>query len=432
MIKVDVVVNGGGMVGASIALALLEKTNWQIALLELNPPPKEYDLTQPPHLRVSALNLASRDWLKKYGAWQETLKTRVHPYSRLSVWEDIQLPEFLNQKSINTPNATRFEAQEINQTVLGYFVENRLTQWGIWQKLVPHIRSGRCVLPFNEPDSKLPFKGAQVTDLMANDGQKVDLIVADSEDSQSELIRAKLAIAADGANSNLREMAGIERTQSMYEQQAFAIGVELQEPASDETWQAFKPQGPVALLPMMSIEGRHYALLIWYTSAQEISELKSLSNEALKQEIIHAFPSQLPEIKQVYAHGFFPLAKTHAKQYSKNRVVLAGDAAHTINPLAGQGVNIGFKDAKELSDTLIELAKTPAELSSLQDIRQALGVYERTRRKENYLMMNAMDVFYYGFSNNNVPLKLARNLALALAQRSGSLKQKVLAHAVGY
>lgn len=429
MINVDVLINGGGMVGASIALALLEKTPWQIALLERNPPQAEYDLLDAPDLRVSALNLASCDWLKKYGSWQEIMNTRVHAYDQLSVWEDLSAASLLKQTS---PNATHFYAKEINQTHLGYFVENRLTQWGIWQKLLVHIRSGRCILPFNDSSQNMPFNGSYVTDLMSNDSQKVDLLITNTDNTQSQLIRAKLAVAADGANSHLRDMAGIERSQSEYTQQAFAIGVELDEPSGSQTWQAFKPEGPVALLPMMSIENRHYAVLIWYADSHDVRELKQLSYDALKQEIIHVYPNTLPEIKQVYATSSFALAKTHAKHYSQNRIVLAGDAAHTINPLAGQGVNIGFKDAKELSSTLIELAKTPAQLSSIPALNQALRFYERTRRKENYLMMNSMDLFYYGFSNNNLPLKQARNIALAAAQRSGVLKQKVLAHAVGY
>ncbi len=417
------------MVGASIALALLKKTQCTLALIERTPVAEVYDLTQAPDLRVSALNLASRDWLYKIGAWQRIEQTRMHPYARLSVWEDAVLPSWLNTSKVN---ATHFMAADINQPYLGYFVENNLTQWGIWQQLMPYIRAGRCVLPFNQSNQKIPFVGAYATDLLANNKQHVDVLVNDVSDTQSMMVRAKLAVIADGAQSKLRDMAGIERTQKHYKQQAYAIGVELTEPAGDETWQAFRPQGPVALLPMMSFNQRHFALLIWYQDSTEITSLKSLSNAALKQEIQHVYPKQLPNIKQVYSSASFPLVKSHAKTYSQNRVVLAGDAAHTINPLAGQGVNIGFKDAKELSDTLCELSKTATQFCVMTDIQQALRAYERKRRKENYLMMNAMDLFYYGFSNNNSPLKLARNLALAAAERSGKIKHKVLSHAVGY
>lgn len=429
MIKVDVLINGGGMVGASIALALLEKTPWKIALLEKTPPPAVYDLTQAPDLRVSALNLASRDWLNKIGAWQHITQTRMQPYTRLSVWEDAAVPSWLGADKVN---ATRFLAQEINQPLLGYFVENNLTQWGIWQQLMLHIRSGRCILPFNQGRNKEPFVGAYVTDLITNNHQQIDVLVSDVNNTHSELVRAKLAVVADGAGSKLRDMAGIERTQAVYSQQAFAIGVELDEPAGDETWQAFRPQGPLALLPMMSIGQQHFALLIWYQDQATIESLARLSLSELKQEIQRTYPAQLPTLKQVYAKAAFPLAKTHAKQYAKQRLVLAGDAAHTINPLAGQGVNIGFKDAKAISDVLIEMAKTATQLTHFSEVQQALRAYERTRRKQNYLMMNTMDLFYYGFCNHNRGLKLARNLALAAANRSGILKHKVLAQAVGY
>ncbi|MGY0564910.1 MAG: FAD-dependent monooxygenase, partial [Paraglaciecola chathamensis] len=171
-----------------------------------------------------------------------------------------------------------------------------------------------------------------------------------------------------------------------YRQQAFAIQIVTHAAPQDITWQQFIPTGPVAFLPMYE----QFASLVWYNTSDNIKRLKALSKSALKQEIKHAFPDELVDF-DVMNTAHFPLMRMHANQYVKNNVVLVGDAAHAINPLAGQGVNLGFKDVAALLECIDDKVPT-------LDIMQK---YEAKRRRDNLLMMSAMDAIYGTFNQRN-------------------------------
>ena len=221
-----------------------------------------------------------------------------------------------------------------------------------------------------------------------------------SSNSEQIVIKTKLLIAADGANSQVRTLAGIGTTGWDYQQSAMLINVETEAEQQDITWQQFLPTGPVALLPMPG----NNASLVWYHQKGEIKRLAGLSNQQLEEEVVQHFPDKLGRVKGLNKASF-PLTRRHANSYQNKRVLLLGDAAHTINPLAGQGVNLGFKDVKALQTVI---AKAFGENKQWHDIEILKG-YEQARRKDNLMMMTGMDAIYAGFSHQSPITKLIRN-----------------------
>lgn len=382
----DISIVGGGMVGAAIALAL-SQAGLQVALIEKQAP-AEFDPASAPDLRVSSINLASEAWLTKLGAWPSLQQMRLCPYRRLQAFEQPQ-------------SVVCFDAADIKRSHLGHIVENNLLQLALWQQF---------------PANLSPFCPASVATL----SQTCDSVLL-SLDS-GEQLESKLVIAADGGNSQLRRLAGIGTNGWQYQQACLVALVNTPYPQQDVTWQQFTPSGPKAFLPLPGAQGS----VVWYDDAPRVKQLAALSPEQLTAELLKAFPDQLGEVK-VVSSSWFPLARLDANRYYSGRVVLAGDAAHTINPLAGQGVNLGFADAKVLTELLIAAYQQQCDIGS-EDL---LKTYQRKRKPANLLMMSTMDGFYQLFGNDIGPLRNLRQLALTIASRSSIIKTLVARYAVG-
>ncbi|CAM3843907.1 3-demethoxyubiquinol 3-hydroxylase [Rahnella bruchi] len=385
----DAVIVGGGMVGASAALGLA-KQGLQVALIE-NEAPAGFDPSAPADLRISAIGCASVRFLQKLGAWEAVEKMRSVPYRRLETWEV-------------DGSDVKFDAQSLGLPELGFMVENRVLQLALWQQF--------DVLP-----NLTRFCPAKLRHLLQHDDQTWSLQL-----TTGELLHTKLVIAADGANSLVRQLAGIGVDGWEYRQHCMLINVETETPDQDVTWQQFFPSGPRAFLPLFG----HQASLVWYDSPQRIRYLKTLNMQQLTTEVMQAFPARLGNIKAISA-GAFPLVRRHAQRYVLPGLALVGDAAHTINPLAGQGVNLGYRDVEALLSVL-EKARDHDEAWSSEKV---LLRYQRQRRLDNLLMQSGMDLFYTAFSNDLAPVKVLRNLALMTAQRAGALKTKALKYALG-
>ncbi|WP_206484214.1 FAD-dependent oxidoreductase [Thalassotalea sp. G2M2-11] len=383
----DCVIIGGGMVGAASALSLAEQ-GLKVAVIERTAP-KEFSHDQAFDLRVSAISLASQHLLEQLGAWPLLSQWRVCPYRRLGVWELESL-------------YTEFSAQEIGQSHLGHIIENRLIQLALWQQIAQqpniHLLCPESLTGFEQTEHQV----------------KVSLSNRD--------INTKLLIAADGANSQVRKLANIGVTGWDYQQSCLLINVETSLSQQDITWQQFTPTGPMAMLPM---PGQH-ASLVWYHNKATVAQLSQLSHSQLQQQVHQHFPSKLHTIS-VVNKASFPLTRRHANQYRNNRVLLLGDAAHTINPLAGQGVNLGFKDVKALQTLIAKAIGEGKCWHSPEVLRQ----YEQSRRADNLLMMSTMDALYAGFSHPSPVVKLMRNAGLTLANNIPLLKNKALAYACG-
>ncbi|MGY3892582.1 FAD-dependent monooxygenase [Aeromonas enterica] len=385
MEQCDIAIVGAGMVGAATA-CLLAAQGLSIRVIETQLP-EQYAPQQPLDLRVSAISQASVALLTQAGAWQHLQQMRLCPYRRLETWE---LDGF----------ATRFNAADLGLPQLGYIIENRLVQLALLRRMedFPNIQT---------------HTPAAVTSLR----QSVDEAVLTLDDGTE--LAARWVLACDGAESQMRRLVGIGVSHFEYRQHCMLINIDTDFEQEDITWQQFTPHGPRAFLPL---PGQHGSL-VWYDSPARIRTLSAMSNERLGEEVRRHFPARLGGFT-VTAKGSFPLVRRHANDYHAGRVVLLGDAAHTINPLAGQGVNLGFKDVACWAE-LLQGAGTDWHQLALADR------YERRRRPDNLLMQSGMDLFYGVFSNEIGPLKLARNLALNLADKAGPLKEMALRYALG-
>jgi 2-octaprenyl-3-methyl-6-methoxy-1,4-benzoquinol hydroxylase len=385
LITSDVVISGGGMVGAALAVAL-SRLGLSITVLERQAP-APFEAQSAIDLRVSSLNLRSERWLTALGAWQNLQQMRLCPYQYLQAGEGkAQL---------------RFAASEIGERHLGHIVENNLVQLALWQQ-------------FADPITVLT--DCEITALQ-QDEQGVELTLSDGRELQCQLL-----IGADGAQSKVRQLARIGTAGWQYQQACLVAYVDTPYPQQDITWQQFYPSGPRAFLPLPGAQ----ASLVWYDEAAKVKQLAALSAKALEQAFIDAFPPELGAIK-LKSSAWFPLARMQAQQYVKGRVVLAGDAAHTINPLAGQGVNLGFADAMLLVEQLAANLSAGKSLTDADSLQQ----YQRQRRMQNSLMMGAMDVIYQTFSRESAPLSLLRQQGLRLAAKAGLAKQLLTKYAVG-
>jgi 2-octaprenyl-3-methyl-6-methoxy-1,4-benzoquinol hydroxylase len=267
--------------------------------------------------------------------------------------------------------------------------------------------------------------GVAVTNLIQNNNHaQLDL-------DNATAITATLVVGADGAQSRMRDLAGIGVTRSQYDQQAMVMSVRYRGAVEDITWQGFLPSGPRAFLPLHTageeFPGESWGSLVWYDAPARLAQLKAMPIEQLMAEIQQEFPQQLPELTHIDTRASFPIARQHAKHYYQGRVVLAGDAAHTINPLAGQGVNLGFQDAQCLQQLLIVARNNGTDLAD----PALLSQYENQRRPANRRMMLAMDAFYHLFSNRVPPLHLLRNLGLGAAQALPFARNRVARYAMG-
>jgi len=389
MKEFDVVIVGGGMVGAAVACSL-GGSKLSVAVVE-QAIPEAFSAEQAHDLRVSALSLASKNILDCVGAWEGVLSRRFCPFKRMRVWE--------------TAGDTEFNSDDIDLPELGYIVENRVTQLALLDRLVDFDN-----IEFFAPETikKIDYSAAGQTTLFLESGVE---------------LRAKVVVAADGGGSKVRNTVGLGVTSWDYKQHAMVIYVETDYGQQDITWQRFVPSGPQAFLPLTG----NYGSIVWYNSADEVRRLKSLPADELIAELTATFPDCLGKLKQVLGVASFPLKRQHAQSYVKAGVVLVGDAAHMINPLAGQGVNIGLLDAAALAEVLVEASEKGENISDIAVLRR----YEKMRRNENLRMMTVMDVFYRVFSNEVLPLKFLRNLGLGLAERVFPAKNKVMRMAIG-
>lgn len=384
----DVAVVGGGMVGGALALGLAQQ-GFSVAVLEKSLPP-DFDPNSQPDVRISAISASSVQLLRSLGVWDAVLAMRAHPWRRLETWE------------WQTAHVV-FDASELKLPNLGYMVENNVLQLALWQALETH------------PQVAL-LHGTSLDEMRAEGDSHVLQLDDDRQ------VAARLVVGADGALSQVRQQAGIGANGWQYQQSCMLITVRCDNEPGDSTWQQFTPTGPRAFLPLFD----NWASLVWYDTPARIRQLQSLPMPQLQREITRHFPERLGTITPVTA-GAFPLTRRHAQQYVQPGLALIGDAAHTIHPLAGQGVNLGYRDVDALLDVLANARGIGENWSSLPVLER----YQARRRVDNLLMQSGMDLFYSGFSNDLGPLRVLRNVGLMAAQRAGVLKRQALKYALG-
>ncbi len=386
----DVVIAGGGMVGAALGCALAGR-GMRIAVIEAREPVSGWPEGEVSN-RVSALSRSSQNMLVRLGAWERMVQLGVSAYGAMYVWDQ------------GGAGRIRFDCAEVGEPDLGHIVDNRVTQLALWERL--QSLDGATLFC---PDRVSGFE-------RSNDRVRVLL------NSGIEL-RARLLVGADGRDSAIREMAGIGTRGWSYDQHALVANVTHELPHQATAWQRFRETGPLAFLPLA--DGR--SSIVWSTSPGQAAELAAVPEDEFCNRLGDAFEHRLGRVTGTGPLGVFPLRLSHSDPYVLNRLALVGDAAHAIHPLAGQGVNLGFMDAAQLADVLLEAVEKDRDFGALHTLRR----YERARKGENIAMLGAMDLFKRLFSNDVVPLRLMRNAGLDLADRITPVKSLFLRRALG-
>lgn len=383
--RFDVIINGGGMTGLALGCALVAE-DFKVAIIEGHQEPPPFDPSIDYSLRVVALNRASERLLNNLGAWQHLQAWRISPYQRMHVWD------------AGSTGAISFSASELDEPNLGHIAEAPLVCRALYEQFISHANA--------------QWINAE-TQAIAVDEQ--DAIVTLSE---NRILSARLIVGADGRDSMVRKAAGIQLTSRDYQQQGIVATVTTEQHGDHTAWQRFLPDGVIAFLPFS--DGR--SSIVW--SSKDAKRLMSLSDQDFKIALGEAFDFHLGKIIDVSQRAAFPLRGQHAKRYTSPRIALIGDAAHTVHPLAGQGVNLGFMDVAQLAQTLSQSHRDPGSLSVLRK-------YERARIGENNMMQRLMEGFQLLYMNQSPALSLLRGLGMSLSDGIGPIKAQMMQYALG-
>ncbi|EGV31009.1 Ubiquinone biosynthesis hydroxylase, UbiH/UbiF/VisC/COQ6 family [Thiorhodococcus drewsii AZ1] len=386
----DLVVVGGGMVGAAFALAASGQGR-SIAVVEPREPARQWPEGEI-DLRVSALSRASQRMLQRLDAWDRIRELGASPYRQMHVWDALGGGEI------------HFDSRDVGEADLGHIVENRVIQLALWEEL-------------EAAEDVVLLCPAAISD-MERTQAGWRLLLTDARSVETPLL-----VGADGRDSLVRELAGIATEGWEYGQKAIVANVRPERTHQETAWQRFLPTGPLALLPLA--DGR--CSIVWSADDARAAELLAMDEDAFSEALTAASESRLGRLTLDGPRAAVPLRLQHAKQYVRPGLALVGDAAHAIHPLAGQGVNLGFLDAAELASAL-DLAesagRSPAGLWTLRH-------YERARRGDNLAMLAAMDAFKRLFGQDGEPMVSLRGLGLRIADRFAPLKRRFMDRALG-
>ncbi len=390
--KADVLVAGGGMVGLTLGLALAQgglKTVVVDALAKSAVLDAKFDG------RVSALSYSSVRMFRALGVWAH-LAQWSQPINDILV-TDARLGE------APSPFSLHFDHREIGEP-MGHIAENR------------HIRASLFEAAKSHPQLSL-IAPASVTDLQSEDAWAVAAL------SDGRTIRASLAVAADGRESPMREKMGIGVVGWSYPQTGIVATVGHERPHNGTAYEHFMPSGPFAILPMTG----NRSSLVWTERRELAPRMMQLPDDEFDSEIARRFGGHLGATKSVGPRWSYPLRFHLARDYVAARFALAGDAAHGIHPIAGQGLNLGLKDAAALAETVLDSARLGMDIGNAE----TLGRYARWRRFDSFSLAAATDALNRLFSNDIPPLRLARDVGLGIVDAIGPLRRFFMRHAGG-
>lgn len=408
----DVVIVGSGMAGSALA-ASLAGSDLSVAVIEAQPiKPGWPDMGSDVNgfdLRVSALTAASQALLDRLGAWSLITSQRVSPYNKMRVWDG------------DGTGAIGFDAADIHHNELGHIVENRI----IVAALLQRLQLAPNVALLN------PVKVESMTRIQGESGeQKGYQLKLDSGLS----INTGLVVGADGAMSRVRSWADFKTREWDYGHHGLVATIETENGHQQTAWQRFMTSGPLALLPLtpshsdsdlLAID--RFASIVWSTQPEHAEELLALDDEAFCERLTQASEARLGKIKSVSRRVAFPLRQRHAIDYVQPHVALIADAAHTIHPLAGQGINIGFHDVEVLSE---ELLRAKAKGVAVGDMA-ALTRYQRRCKGTNLAMMATMQGFKELFGHEALPIRWLRNEGMKRLNSMNFAKNWLIKQAMG-
>lgn len=386
---------GGGMVGGALAALLGQQRSAfdRVVLIEAGTAPV---MTEDVDLRVVALSAASQAILDHAGAWDAIAAERISPYREMMVWDAASAP--------GKPGSLHFSAAELAAPALGHIVENQLIRYALWQQL-------------EALDSVEIQSGTSVTRMVADEDQ-VDLTLDDGGSLSCDLV-----VAADGARSPLREMLGIKTQRRPYHQKGVVTNLRCERDHKETAWQRFLAGGPLAFLPLA--DGR--CSIVWSCEDAEAERLLALDDTAFLLEVEAASDHVLGAMLECGPRAAFPLHLLHADEYCRQRIVLVGDAAHSIHPLAGQGVNLGLLDAAALAETIEDAIADGRDIGD----RAVLRCYERWRKGDNLAMLSALDGINRLFKNPSPAAGIVRGFGLSAVNALPAARKLFMRRAMG-
>jgi 2-octaprenyl-3-methyl-6-methoxy-1,4-benzoquinol hydroxylase/2-octaprenylphenol hydroxylase len=419
----DAIVVGAGAIGGAIALALA-RDGFEVTLIEAREP-KPWRAEDEVDLRVVALAPDARDLLGDLDVWTSIASARIRPYRHMRVWDAL------------APGELAFDAADRGEAALGWIIENKLIQHVLWQALqmgpLPPShprRSGFSRDAFPPSRSASQSIAAEVAPTkprllcpaeVAEIDNSADAVTATLVDGTR--LRAKVLIAAEGAESSIRAKLGVAFEGRDYGQRAVVAHVATERSHEDTAWQRFQPGGPLAFLPLA--DGR--CSIVWSLPDAETARILALDDEAFRNELGCAFDFRLGAITATTERAAFPLRMRLARNYVAGRCVLAGDAAHVVHPLAGQGMNLGFRDVACLRRVLRDARERGSDLGAVHVLRR----YERERRSENALAAHGLDAIERAFGSEASLVASLRATALAAAGRLAPIKHVLAEIAAG-
>ncbi|MEE3651317.1 MULTISPECIES: FAD-dependent 2-octaprenylphenol hydroxylase [unclassified Brenneria] len=387
----DVVIAGGGMVGLALACGL-QGSGLRVAVLEKQPPAPRAPGTEHA-LRVSAINAASECLLRHLGVWENLAAQRVSPYNAMEVWDKDSFGKI------------SFSGEEFGFSHLGHIIENPVIQQALWQRAAQ----------LSDITLLTPAALKQVAW-----GENEAFITLQDE----SMLTARLVIGADGAHSWLRQHADIPLTFWDYGHHALVAAVRSASPHHSVARQVFHGDGMLAFLPLSD---PHLSSIVWSLPPDRAQAMLSLPVSEFNQQVAMAFDMRLGLCELESERQTFPLTGRYARSFAAHRLVLVGDAAHTIHPLAGQGVNLGFMDVADLIAELKRLQSQGKDIGRHLYLRR----YERKRKHSAAVMLAGMQGFRELFDGENPAKKLLRDVGLVLADKLPGIKPTLVRQAMG-
>ncbi|GAB2702300.1 FAD-dependent monooxygenase [Aliiglaciecola aliphaticivorans] len=386
----DVAIVGAGIIGLTAALSL-QNTDLNVVIIDSEPAAQP--LSDEPELRVSAINLASQNIFSNLGAWDNIQNQRLQPYQHMHVWEQDSFAKI------------DFSASDIQQTRLGSIIENQAIRLGLLQQLK------------NAPNVDIA-DNAKIANISI--GQSESFISLENGNHLS----SKLVVGADGANSLVRKVANLPLTFWDYDQIAIVATIETELPHNNVARQVFTPDGPLALLPLFE---KNLCSIVWSQRVEKAESLLKMDEKSFNSALSACSDMRLGQGKLVSKRASYPLKMRYCRKWVSDRMVLIGDAAHTIHPLAGQGANLGIADAAALAEVIIELHQQHKDIGLTENLRG----FERWRKSEALQMIAVMESFKRLFNGANPLKKLIRDIGLTATNNLSPLKNDLIKHAVG-
>lgn len=383
----DCIVVGGGNVGSAAACSLAQAGH-KVALIDQHPAP-HWSPQDALNLRVTALNLASIEFLTQLDVWPRVLAMRAHPYHAMHVWEQ------------GGGAQIDFNANETSHSQLGVIVEN-------------HV----LLTALNQAIDEQPLITRHVDSLQTCTVISEQTLLVECDNGSK--LTAPLVLGADGQNSRVREMMHSDFILTDYQQRGVVAIIESDQSHQDTAWQCFGVHGPLALLPITPEQ----CSIVWSVPDSVCQQFETLTDDAFNQQLTNAFEHRLGDLRVVSARQSFPLRGAQAQHYIGQRMALLGDAAHIVHPLAGLGLNLGLADVICLTECI---QQSDRPLGSARVLRQ----YEMARKADNAVMQKALEGIDHLFRSDEQILRSLRHVGVNLADRQAMLKQFFMQKALG-